>query len=117
MLSLFSISLVYSIAMLCMWILIFSFGIRAMAGADLLLMPSDNLAQIAGEKLGWKFPKAKLIEDILFTVIAAALLLIFSGDVFSVIGVGTILSAAVTGPMVGVFTKLLPFLDVSQPIK
>ena len=117
LLSLGSISLVNSIAMLCVGIITFSLGIRTMAGANLLLMPSDNLAQAAGEKLGWKFPKAKLIGDILFTIIAIALMLMFSGDVFSVIGVGTILSAAVTGPMVGIFTKLLPFLDVPQPGK
>ena len=119
-LGIFAISpanLIVSIAILCGGIIVFSFGIRAMAGADLLLLPSDGLAQIAGAKVGWKFPKAKLVEDILFTVTAVALMLAFSGDVFSVVGIGTVLSAAATGPMVGVFTRLMPFLDVSFELK
>ncbi|NLB29517.1 MAG: hypothetical protein GX823_04760 [Clostridiales bacterium] len=114
---LFSISppnLVYSIVLICIGILVFSFGIRAMLGANLIFLPSDGLGLAAGEKLGWKYPKVKLAQDIIYTATAAALMLIFSGDVFSVVGIGTVLSAVATGPAVGLFTRLLPFLDI-QP--
>ena len=113
----FSGGLILSLAILCAGILVFSFGIRAMTGVDVLLMPPDGLVKIAGERLGWGFPKAKLVADIIFTAIAAGLMLIFSGDVFSVVGIGTVLSAVATGPAIGLFTRMLPFLDISRPEK
>ena len=117
LLPVFSAGLILSIAILCAGILVFSFGIRAMTGADVLLMPPDGLTKIAGARLGWGFPKAKLVADIIFTAIAAGLMLIFSDELFSVVGIGTVLSAAATGPVVGLFTRLLPFLDIPRPEK
>ena len=117
LLPVFSGGLILSIALLCAGILVFSFGIRAMTGADVLLMPPDGLVKIAGAKLGWGFPKAKLVADIIFTAIAAVLMLVFSDNLFSVVGIGTVLCAAATGPAVGLYIKLLPFLDISRPEK
>lgn len=114
LLPVFSRGLAFDIMLLCAGLVIFSLGIRAIAGANLLLMPADNLARTAGEKLGWALPKAKLAFDIVITATGALLMLIFSGDVLSVIGIGTLICVAGTGPLIGLFTRLMPFLDVEM---
>lgn len=110
----FSGGIAIDILALCAGMLVFSLGIRAIAGAKLLLMPSDNLARSAGALLGWRLPKSKLVFDIICTVIALVLMLISSDGVLTVIGIGTIICAAATGPSIGLYNKLLPFLDVGS---
>ena len=107
-------NLFLAILLLCAGNLLFSLGIRAIAGANLVLMPPDNMARTVGAMLGWSLAKAKLIFDIIFTTTAALMMFGFSGDVFSVVGIGTIICAIGTGPSIGLFTKLMPFLDVAQ---
>jgi len=94
--------------------IIFSLGIRIIVGADMLLSPPDGLAQTLGRLLGWPMSKSKLGFDIVVTVIAAMLTLILAGNAFLAANVGTVICAAGTGPIIGLFTKLLPFFDVQD---
>jgi uncharacterized membrane protein YczE len=94
--------------------LIFSFGLRIILGADIALTPPDALARAIGEKVGWAMPKAKLAFDITIVTISATLTLVFLGSAFIVVGAGTIISTLMTGPSIGLFTKLLSFFNFSD---
>ena len=95
-------------------LVIFSFGIRIMVGADILLSPQDGLAQALGNLLGWPMSKGKLLFDIIITALTAILTQIAAGDFFLVVGIGTVICAIGTGPIIGFFTKLFPFFDISK---
>ena len=102
----------YSILLMIAALIVFSAGIRAIVGANILLMPPDAFAKAAGDIFGWPMSKAKLIFDIAVTLVAALLTLIIAGDAFLAIGIGTVICALGTGPAIKLFTKLMPFLDV-----
>ena len=106
-------NMLYSILLMLAALFVFSLGIRAIVGADILLAPPDGLARTIGNVFGWPMSKAKLVFDIVATAAAALVTLILAGDVFLAVGVGTIICAAGTGPIIGLFTKLLPFLDLN----
>ena len=109
-----SSGLVHDIILLTSGVVVISLGIRAIVGADILLMPPDALALTVGEIFGWQMSKSKLAFDIVMTFLAAAITLIAVGDAFLSVGIGTVICAAVTGPIISLFTKLLPFLDVPK---
>jgi len=102
----------YSLLYLVIGIIIFSIGIRILVGANILMTPPDALAKSMGASFGWPMSKAKLIFDIAVTVIAALLTFILVGNPLLVVGIGTLLCALATGPLIGLFTKLFPFFDV-----
>ena len=95
-------------------LIIFSFGIRVLIGANVLLPPPDGLAQTMGNIFGWPMSKAKLVFDIVVVAIAALLTLVMAGNAFLVVGVGTVICAIGTGPIIGFFTKLFPVFDVGK---
>ena len=92
-------------------LVISSLGIRIMVGANILLAPSDGVAQAIGTAFGWPMSKAKLVFDIAITAFTAILTLIAVGDVFFVVSVGTVIFAIGSGPLIGFFTKVFPFFD------
>lgn len=96
-------------------LLIFSLGIRLIVGADILLVPPDAFARAVGNVFGWPMSKSKLVFDVVVTAVSALLMLVFSGDVFSVVGPGTVICAAGTGPAIGLYTKLLPLRRLAKP--
>jgi len=106
--------MLYRVIFLLAGLIIFSLGIRTIVGAKILLAPPDGLAQTIGNVFGWPMSKAKLIFDIAATVIAALITFILSGNAFLVIGIGTVICAAGTGPIIGLYTKLFPFLDTAD---
>ena len=108
------VNLAHNILILTLAMFIFSLGIRAIVGANLLLAPPDGLAQTLGKMVGWPMSKAKLAFDIVVTAAAALLTFIVTGNPLLVIGIGTVICAIGTGPIIGLFTKLLPFLDVKK---
>jgi uncharacterized membrane protein YczE len=55
--------------------------------------------------------KAKLVFDIIVTIVSALLTLIATGNAFLAVGVGTVICAIGTGPAIGFFTKVFPFFD------
>jgi len=103
----------YRLPFLLAALVIFSLGIRIMVGADILLSPADGLAQALGNLFGWPMAKGKLLFDIIITVVTAILTLIAVGDLFLVVGIGTVLCAIGTGPIIGFFTRLFPFFDIA----
>ena len=107
-------TLLHRIIFLVIGMLIFSLGIRIIVGADILLLPPDALALTIGGFFSWPMSKCKLASDIVLTAAAILLMLVFSGDIFSVIGIGTVICAVATGPIIGLFTKLLPFFDIGK---
>jgi uncharacterized membrane protein YczE len=106
--------MVFRVLILLAGLIGFSLGIRIIVGADILLAPPDGLAQTAGRLFGWPMSKSKLAFDITVTVIAALLTLLAAGDAFLVVGVGTVICAIATGPIIGLFTKLFPFFDMKS---
>ena len=104
----------YRLLFLLAGLVIFSLGIRILVGADILLPPTDGLAQALGRLFGWPMSKGKLAFDIIITGGTAILTLIAAGDFFMVVGVGTVICAIGTGPIIGLFTKLFPFFDAAK---
>ena len=91
---------------------VFSLGIRAIVGSGFLILPTDGLAQTMGEKLNLPMSKGKLLFDVIVTAIGVVMMLIFTGNAFLTVNVGTVICAIGTGPFIGLFTKLFPFLGV-----
>ena len=106
--------LLYRYIILVASLFIFSFGIRAIVGADIILAPPDGLARVLGELIGAPMSKGKLLFDILATVIGLILTLVFAGNAFLAVNWGTVICAAGTGPIIGIFTKLFPSLDIKD---
>ena len=104
--------MIHRVLTLIVSLFIFSLGIRIIVGADILLSPPDGLALALGRALGWPMSKAKLAFDIIITSFTAVLTLIMAGDLFLVVGVGSVICAIGTGPIIGLYTKMFPFFDV-----
>lgn len=107
----------FRVVFLIAGMVIFSLGIRMMVGANILVAPADGLALALGKKFGWPMSKAKLIFDIIVTIFTALLTLALAGDLFIAVGVGSVICTIGTGPIIGLFTKLLPFLDFEKEKK
>jgi len=106
--------MVHRIIFLIAGMFVFSLGIRAIVGANVVLVPPDGLARSIGDIFGWPMSKSKLVFDIAATAIAALITLILGGSAFMAVGVGTLICALGTGPLIGLYTKLLPFLDAEK---
>jgi len=104
----------HSLFFLVLGMFIFSLGIRAVVGAKIILAPPDGLAMAMGDLFNWPMSKAKLVFDIISTTLAALLTFFIGGNAFMVVGVGTAICAIFTGPLIGLYTKLLPFLDTAK---
>ena len=92
---------------------IFSLGIRIILGSNLVLPPPDSLVRVIGELVGWPMSKSKLVFDIAIVTLSAVLTLVFLGNPFVAVGVGTVVCVALTGPAIGFFQRKLPFFDIS----
>lgn len=88
-------------------------GIVIIVGANLMLPAPDAFLRTVSTTYNKPLPKVKMAGDATFAVIALVLELVFCGKVMS-IWIGTVLSVLLTGKMVGVFTKLLPWLDTTR---
>ena len=106
--------LLYRYIILVAGLFVFSLGIRAVVGADIILAPPDGLARALGALIGAPISKGKLLFDILVTIIGLVLTLIFAGNAFLAVNWGTVICAAGTGPIIGLFTKLFPSLDIKD---
>jgi len=104
----------FRILLLLAGLFIFSFGIRIIIGAAILLVPPDALAFTIGDKFGWAKSRAKLVFDVAVTFAAALLTLTVAGNAFLTVGIGTVICAIGTGPIIALFTKLFPFFDVQK---
>jgi len=109
-------TIVFNIIQLVVGMLIFSLGIRAIVGANIILAPPDGLARAIGDIFSWPMSKAKLAFDVVATAIAALITFLLDGNPFLVVGIGTLICAIFTGPLIGLYTKLLPFLDTEKKL-
>ena len=107
-------NLMYQVLLLIAGMFVFSLGIRIIVGSNLLISPADGLAWELGKVFGWSMSKGKLAFDIIVTVFTALLTLILASDPFLSVGIGTVICAIGTGPIIGLFTKLFPFFDFKE---
>ena len=86
-------------------ILVFAFGAALYLGAGLGASPYDAIAPVIVDHTGWRYRPVRMIQDILFLLIAIAT----GGPV----GVGTIVTAFFSGPLIDFFTRRLvrPVVD------
>lgn len=88
-------------------------GIVIIVGANLMLPAPDALMRSVSATFNKPLSKVKFAGDALWAVLAIVIELIFCGTVLSV-WIGTILSVLLTGKLVGVFSKKLPWLNLNK---
>lgn len=81
-------------------------GMVCMLLQDLVANPPDGTVKEISEKTGWKFGNVKIGYDIAMVVIAALIGLIFLHTITG-IGIGTLLSALLTGRCVSLFQNIV----------
>ncbi|MGM9607532.1 MAG: YitT family protein [Oscillospiraceae bacterium] len=91
-------------------------GIVIIVGADLMLPAPDALMRAISAVYKKPLSKVKIAGDAVWAVLAIVIELVFCGRVLSV-WIGTVLSVLLTGKLVGVFGKCLPWLDLKKTEK
>lgn len=91
-------------------------GIVIIVGANLMLPAPDALIRAISATYKKPLSKVKFTGDAIWAVLAIVIELAFCGKVLSV-WIGTILSVLLTGKLVGVFGKYLPWLDLNKAQK
>lgn len=87
-------------------------GIVLIVGADLMLPAPDAFLRAVSATYSKPLSRVKICGDVVWVVLTVAIDLIFSGRIISV-GVGTVVSALLTGKFVGWFNKLFPGLKMA----
>lgn len=87
-------------------------GIVTIVGCQGLLPAPDALLRTINVKYNIPLSKVKMAGDALWVVAAIVIDLISSRKLFLSVGIGTILSVLLTGRLVGVFGKHLPWLTI-----
>lgn len=88
-------------------------GIVIIVGADLMLPAPDALMRAVSAVYHKPLSKVKFAGDALWAALSIVIELAFCGRVMSV-WIGTVLSVLLTGKLVGVFGRLLPWLDLKK---
>ena len=88
-------------------------GIVIIVGANLMLPAPDALMRAISATFNKPLSKVKFTGDAIWAVLAIVIELIFCGEVLSV-WIGTVLSVLLTGKLVGVFSKKLPWLNTTK---
>ena len=88
-------------------------GIVIIVGANLMLPAPDALMRAISATFNKPLSKVKFTGDAIWAVLSIVIELIFCGKMLSV-WIGTILSVLLTGKLVGVFGKKLPWLNLSK---
>lgn len=76
---------------------------------DVITVPGEGLVRVLAQATGKDFGRVKLVFDVTLIVIASALSLLFFGRLQGV-GIGTVVSALIVGPLVSLFGRVLPGL-------
>ena len=76
---------------------------------DVITVPGEGIVRVLAQATGKDFGRVKLVFDVTLIVIASALSLLFFGRLQGV-GIGTVVSALVVGPLVSLFGRVLPGL-------
>ena len=94
-------------------------GIVIIVGANLMLPSPDALLRSISARFHQPLSRIKMAGDATFVVIAILIELVFLHRVLSreCVWIGTVLSVLLTGRLVGVFGKCLPWLDTNRSDK
>ena len=84
-------------------------GISIEIAPDVITVPGEGLVRVLAQATGKDFGRVKLVFDVTLIVIASALSLLFFRRLQGV-GIGTVVSALVVGPLVSLFGRILPGL-------
>ena len=84
-------------------------GISIEIAPDVITVPGEGLVRVLAQATGKDFGRVKLVFDVSLIVIASALSLLFFGRLQGV-GIGTVVSALIVGPLVSLFGRVLPGL-------
>lgn len=84
-------------------------GISIEIAPDVITVPGEGLVRVLAQATGKDFGRVKLVFDLSLIAIAAALSLLFFGRLQGV-GLGTVVSALIVGPLVSLFGRGLPGL-------
>lgn len=98
-------SIVIRLLMLAVSILLVATGIFLYMPADIMPMSPEGLVKAISDKTGIPVPKVKVGFDTSLVLISGAICLTVLGNLGSV-GIGTLLSALLTGTMLSVIMKL-----------
>lgn len=88
-------------------------GIVIIVGSDWMLPAPDALLRTVSTHFGHPLSRVKMAGDIIWVVLALLIDMLFSRQLFLSVGAGTLLSALLTGRLVGVFGTHLPWLDLN----
>lgn len=88
-------------------------GIVIIVGANLMLPAPDALMRAISATYKKPLSKVKFTGDAIWAVLSIVIELAFCGKVLSV-WIGTVLSVLLTGKLVGVFSKKLPWLNLNK---
>lgn len=99
-------SLPFRIAMLAISITVVAFGLFLYVPADIMPLAGEGTILAVSEITGFKFSNVKIGFDVSLSVISLAVCLIAVHGMGSV-GVGTVVSAVLTGLVLGIITKVL----------
>lgn len=99
-------SLPFRIAMLAVSIIVVAFGLFLYVPADIMPLAGEGTILAVSEITGFKFSNVKIVFDVSLSVISLVACLIAVHGMGSV-GVGTVVSAVLTGLALGVITKVL----------
>ena len=94
------------------WLLgcaILACGISIEIAPDVITVPGEGLVRVLAQATGKDFGRVKLVFDVSLIVIASALSLLFFRRLQGV-GIGTVVSALIVGPLVSLFGRVLPGL-------
>jgi len=105
------IALVLRCFLCALGIIATALGIVVVVGADLMLPAPDAILRQISAQFSKPLPTVKIIGDVTWVIITIAIELISCGKIIS-IGIGTLVSMYLTGKLVGVFKKLMPFWEM-----
>lgn len=88
-------------------------GIVIIVGANLMLPAPDALMRTVSATYNKPLSRVKCIGDAAFAAVSVVIEMVFCGEMRSV-WIGTVLSVLLTGKLVGVLGKKLPWLNLNQ---
>lgn len=93
------------IIMLIIGCMVMGLGIFLQLTADVVYNPAEGIVSVISEKTNYDFSTVKTLFDVLLVILSILLGLVVTG---SVIGIreGTIISALIIGPFIGVYKKI-----------
>ena len=89
---------------------ILAFGIAVEVAPNVIVVPGEGIVRAISGKLGKPFGTCKLCFDTTLVIIACCLSMLFFGFLNG-LGVGTIISALVVGPICNVINAHVPLID------